>query len=301
MLFVPNKAASKKQLIERGLFFFPESVAQPELSTIVWEDFARLCAEQSVTSAASVNDDGIVLNPARGYSDDGTRRYLHTRPVFVTYYYSNNGGTIGTMEQISSKTTRWGRLLDRHFAVDLDDAQSFVRSTNPPNAYGTRVAHGASKADAVLSVSLVSATQGSTVSGTNVSSYDYTQALAYAGAVGTYNYGSSSNGYGIKPANIGTADALDYRTFVRQVNFNNSGGRFYTQLIGVDHLYVTEQGTPGPTAPTWALSAYYDAYGNLTLAKLDGQDMSSVIPVLAGAGTAKLREDLIDVDYVYEL
>ena len=298
MLFAANKSASVPDLISRGAFFFPADIEKPELPNLSWESFVALCAEHSITSAASVDDLGIELNPACGYWNG--RKYFHTRPVYVSWY-QNRGQTTGTQTQLTTQTTIHDRPLDRHFAVDLSDEQSFVRSTNPPNVYGTRMVHGVAYDETVTSVSEVNTAFGSSVAGIYTSFYEYNAALNYVGQISGVSYGNKTRGYVVRPASTGNADSLKYRLMIRMYVFNNSGGNYYNQLLGVDQLYTSGEGAEGPIVPTWGLSAFYTSSGVLCLVRISEEDIESISPQLGGNGRAKLKFDSATAQSVYAL
>ncbi|QZE60007.1 hypothetical protein pEaSNUABM35_00090 [Erwinia phage pEa_SNUABM_35] len=301
MLFAQNYRSVQKHMIERSLFLFETSTSKPDMSSLTWNNFVKLCAEKSVTSSKDFAVNGTIpLNPAAGISADGTRRWLHTRSVHHTYT-SNRGVSTGSLAPVNAPTVPSYRYMERQFALDLSDALGMTLMQSEASGPTSLAAQGVDKTQPIMSDKLLNEQVGSTMYGTSMLMYNYPVSLDATLVVSGDSYSWNSNGYRVVVGNAIQANAMSYAVVVKNVNFNNSGGNYFSLWWGVPNLYhAITNGTPGVSVPTWGMAAIVDEKKTLHIALLAESDLMQVSPVMNGNGTAKLSNAVVP-KYTYEL
>ncbi|QZE59339.1 hypothetical protein MPK66_gp095 [Erwinia phage pEa_SNUABM_2] len=300
MLFAQNFRSVKKHMIERSLFLFDASTPKPDLSILTWTDFVKLCAEKSVTSAKDFAADGTIpLNPAAGISADGTRQWLHTRFIFHTWT-SNKGIVTGSLAPVNAPTVPSYRYMERQFALDMSDDMGMMTKGNDSSGPVALATHGINKTLPIMSDSLLNGWVGNTMYGVSMTLYTYPATLDANLVVAGNGFAWNSNSYQVVTGNAISAAAMSYSAVARVVNYNNSGGTYYTLYWGVPNLYHAVSGkTPGVSVPTWGMAAIVDEKKTLHIAMLAESELAQVAPVMNGNGTARLN--VPEPQYTYEL
>ncbi|EBY9527541.1 hypothetical protein D5P86_00985 [Salmonella enterica subsp. enterica serovar Infantis] len=301
MLFAQHYRSVQKHMIERSLFMFDASVPKPNLGTITWNDFVKLCAEKSVTSAKDFATNGsIPLNPSAGVSDDGTRRWLHTREVGHTYY-SLRGTVTGTLAPLNQPAIPSNRYMERQFALNLSDSLGMNMNLSIATNYPSRAVFNLDKTKAVLSAVNLNDWYGNTNYSVVMGTYQYPPTLASASTASSPGYAWNNNGNIAVNANAVSAGNIAYAVTTKTYMFNNSGGEYFTRYVAVHNLYqAITGGSPGVIVPVWGMAAVIDANQTLHIALLSESDFSQVNPVLNGNGTARLSE-LIAATATYDM
>ncbi|UAW52877.1 hypothetical protein pEaSNUABM23_00095 [Erwinia phage pEa_SNUABM_23] len=301
MLFVPSKRTAQKHMIERSLFLFEASTPKPDMGTLTWNGFVKLCAEKSVTSARDYPTNGeIPLNPAAGVSADGTRRWLHTRLVSHTYA-SNNGTVSGTLAPVNQPTVPSYRYMERQFALNLSDPLGMITVPTGESVPQARAAYGIDRTLNILANGQLNGQQGNNMYTTNMGVFVYPETLDSFTNVAGPSYSWSSNGNIVMGANGIPANRLQYAVTYRNINFNNSGGTFFSIYWGTQNLYQPiTGGTPGVSAPTWGMAAFVNEKSTLLIALVSEGDLAHVTPVLDGYGTAALSSS-IQPQYIFDM
>lgn len=300
MLFAQNYRSVKKHMIERGLFLFGASTPKPDLSILTWTDFVKLCAEKSVTSAKDFAVNGTIsLNPAAGISADGTKQWLHTRYIYHTWT-SNRGVVTGSLAPVNAPTTPSYRYMERQFALNLIDDLGMMLSGSPSSGPMALAAHGINKTLPIMSTDLLNAQQGNTMYGTSMMLYTYPPTLDAVPTIAGNGFSWNSNGYQVVVGNAISAAAMSYSAVARVVNYNNSGGNYFSLYWGVPNLYhAITGGTPGVSVPTWGMAAIVDEKKTLHIALLAESEIVQAVPVMNGNGTVQIN--LPTPQYTYEL
>ncbi len=305
MQYAISKKASPSDLLRRSLFFFESNIAKPNMATLTYQDFVKLCVENSVTSVASTPDNSydMVLNPATGVRSG--KKFWHTRPWNLAYYFNVIANTTtGRLTSVNS-IAGYRFAFDRQFSYSITDDLNVIKNNGTPDATGHFV-YGVPYATEMYMSKIVRGTTTPVMSSTQGRTTTYKADLSGTDAVDVgLNLGVNGSTNDIRfSATITTTTGLKYRALWQNSYYTN-GSYFYYQSSVTSGPYAVTTDADTICSPTWAMGSYYNYRGDLMLVKLDDTDVASIAPKVfsdgTGQGTASLNISLFPANPVYSL